>query len=124
VGASALSRKVLLIEDNLDIARSTALLLMEDGYEVEYVLNGSAAAIALPKFKPDAVVLDIGLPDFDGLRLLRRIRDSSELAGVFVVCVSGQAIARKEVLAAGADEFLRKPVEYPHLEAVLRRGLG
>jgi two-component system CheB/CheR fusion protein len=66
---AALKRRVLVVEDNLDSVHSMAVLVKMMGHEVEFAINGFAALEVARKFRPDIVLLDIGLPDFDGCKI-------------------------------------------------------
>jgi CheY-like chemotaxis protein len=114
--------RVLVVEDNLDAAVTLVDLLTLWGYEVSAVHDGLAAVEVAPRYRPDVVLLDIGLPGIDGYEVARRLRRRSELDGLLVVAVTGygQEGDRQRAREAGFDHHLVKPVD---LE-ILRRLLG
>lgn len=117
--------RLLLVDDDPRIRAVLRLGLTDHGFQVDVVgtgLEGLAAVTAAP---PDAVLLDVGLPDLDGFEVCRRIRQHSRLP---VIMVSARAGSHDVAagLDAGADEYVTKPVTAPELAArideVLRRG--
>jgi CheY-like chemotaxis protein len=121
-GGSDLGR-VLLVDDNRDAADSLGMLLRALGAEVRVVNDATAALRALDGHRPDAVVLDLGMPGMDGYELARRVRALPEHAGVLLVAVSGWGHEehRRRSEAAGIDHHLVKPVDIGVLRALLRR---
>jgi signal transduction histidine kinase len=114
-------RRVLVVEDNADAADSLALLLRATGYEVRVVGDGPAALEAAPGFRPDVVLLDIGLPKMDGYEVARRLRRDPATGDVLLVALSGygQDEDRRRSHAAGFDAHFVKPVELEKLQALL-----
>jgi two-component system CheB/CheR fusion protein len=109
------------VEDNVDMARSLALLLDRAGCETKVVHDGLAALESANGFRPEVVLLDIGLPGLDGYEVARRLRAVPEHAGLRLVAVSGygQALDRRQSRDAGFDEHLVKPVDLETLLEVL-----
>jgi PAS domain S-box-containing protein len=116
-------RRVLVADDNVDAATSLALLLQIEGHEVAVVYDGAEAVDQVPHFRPDLVILDIGMPKMDGLEAARRIRATSEGKNLVLVAVTGwgQPADRERTRAAGFDAHLVKPVEGGALQALLDR---
>jgi CheY-like chemotaxis protein len=117
---------VLVIEDNSDHRELYAVILGLDGYEVqiaETAAEGLALAIEAP---PAAILLDLGLPDVDGIEALRRLRQEPALASTPVVVVSANVFAlhRSRALEAGANHFLGKPVAPADLRQAFRQVLA
>jgi PAS domain S-box-containing protein len=114
--------RVLVVDDNVDYADGVALLLQSSGYAVEVVHTGAEALLAAAEFRPDVVVLDIGLPGMDGYEVARRIRQNPVLDGLRVVGVSGYRQEPDGPLSRAArfDGYLMKPVLLAKLEASLR----
>ncbi|RDJ98511.1 response regulator [Cupriavidus lacunae] len=115
----------MVVDDNDDAAQSLAALLRLDGHEVRVARDGMSALECLKTFRPDAILLDIGLPDLDGYEVARRIRAMPEQANVLVVALSGYGMPdheRREV--TGIDHYLVKPADLRQLDAFLAGGRG
>jgi CheY-like chemotaxis protein len=108
------TRKVLVVDDNVDAADSLSMMLELSGHEVCTVYDGPAALAALPAFGPQVVLLDIGLPRMDGYEVARRIR-STLPAGRDMLLVAltgwGQAEDKRRAREAGFDQHFTKPVD-------------
>jgi two-component system response regulator QseB len=94
--------------------------LRQEGYVVDWVHNGGAALAALSTSSFSALVLDLGLPDSDGLGLLRRLRQSGQATPVVIVTARDRVSDRIGGLDAGADDYLIKPFDIDELGARLR----
>jgi two-component system CheB/CheR fusion protein len=112
------------VEDNRDAADSLALLLGGKGHEIWTAYDGLEALDAARAFRPDAVLLDIGLPKLDGLQVARRLRQEPGLEGVLLVALSGYGTEedRRRSRESGCDAHLVKPVEPEVLLGVLAAG--
>ena len=117
--------RVLVVDDEASIRVVLRAYLEREGYAVEEAATGKAALELAQSFQPDLVLLDVGLPDLDGLEVLRQIRMTSE---VFVLMVTARA---EEVdllvgLSVGADDYVTKPFSprevVARVKTVLRRG--
>jgi PAS domain S-box-containing protein len=117
-------RRILLVEDNRDVADSLALLLGVKGHEVRTAYDGLEALDAARAFRPDAVLLDIGLPNLDGLEVARRLRQEPGLAGALLVALSGYGTEEdhRRSRESGCDAHLVKPVDPEVLLGVLAAG--
>jgi DNA-binding response OmpR family regulator len=117
----ATPRRVLVVDDNHDAAESLALLLRTSGHQVCLSHRGREALSTARSFQPDVVLLDIGLPDIDGLEVCRRLREAPELAGMRIVAVTGYDAAgdRQSIREAGFDAHFVKPLDFRALAAVL-----
>jgi two-component system response regulator MprA len=111
---------VVLIEDNARLVASLERGLTEDGFEVLSAQEGATGLQLILGGNPAAVILDLGLPDVDGLALLRDARERGLCAPVLVLTARDPVEARVEGLEAGADDYLVKPFAYPELLARLR----
>ena len=115
---------VLVIDDEPQIQKMLGVILTHAGYEIINADNGEKGLAAIVYKKPQAVLLDMGLPDMDGLQVLLRIREFSDVA-VMIVSVSGQEEIKVKALESGADDYITKPFSAleltARLSAVLRR---
>jgi two-component system, OmpR family, KDP operon response regulator KdpE len=110
---------VLVIEDDLRIRESVARGLVGSGHMVRTEASGVAALAAAVEWRPDVVVLDLGLPDIDGADVLRMLRGVSAVPVIVATARDDEAeIVR--VLDGGADDYVVKPYSAAHLEARIR----
>jgi len=114
-------RRVLLVDDNADHVKTLALLLKVMGHQTEVATSGHAAISIARHFRPDVVLLDVGLPDVDGTLICRQLRQESGLEHVRILVVTGSAREgdRERALEAGCDQFLQKPLDPRFLESLL-----
>jgi DNA-binding response OmpR family regulator len=115
---SALAR-VLVVEDDADIAGVLRRSLGMEGYEVRLAGDGVDALAQASLFSPDAVVLDLGLPRLDGVEVCRRLREEGDVP-ILVLTARDALESRVEGLDSGADDYLVKPFEREELLARLR----
>jgi signal transduction histidine kinase/ActR/RegA family two-component response regulator len=115
-------RRLLIVEDHADVADSLAIILRLDDHEVRIAEDGPAALQALNEFKPDVVLLDVGLPGMDGYQVARRMREEAPESNLTIIALSGYGQEEDHLRSkqAGCDAHLVKPV---HLN-VLRNMLG
>ena len=114
--------KILVIEDEKSIARFISTILTANGYEAMRAASGAEAMSMISSHCPDLVILDLGLPDMDGLDILRQLRSWSTLP---VVVVSARSHEQDKVSALdlGADDYLTKPFGTGELLARVRAAL-
>ena len=112
--------RILLVEDDDLLGEAVRDGLRQEGYVVDWVHNGGAALAALSASSFSALVLDLGLPDSDGLGLLRRLRQSGQATPVVIVTARDRVSDRIGGLDAGADDYLIKPFDIDELGARLR----
>ena len=120
-GAPAASLRILIADDNKDAADTLAVLLEFMGHDVRSVHDGEAAVKAARDFKPQLVVLDIGMPRLNGYEAARQIRADPGSAGMVLVAVTGwgQPEDRRKSSEAGFDHHLVKPVDLTALEVLV-----
>lgn len=117
--------RLLIIEDNVELARLVASGLRAAGYETDIVSNATEGRTALHKVSYAAMILDLGLPDSDGLSVLQELRSQMDPLPVLVLTARGGLQDRVTGLRSGADDYLAKPFAMEELlarlEAILRR---
>jgi DNA-binding response OmpR family regulator len=118
---------ILVVDDEPNIADLVELYLRRDGYRVVKAATGEEVAGAVRSHRPRLVVLDVGLPDIDGLEVCRRLRRTSAIPVIFLTARDTE-IDRVLGLELGADDYVTKPFSPPELvarvKAVLRRADG
>ncbi|CAG7618863.1 response regulator transcription factor [Leucobacter soli] len=118
--ASARKLRALIVDDEESILQLVAMALRYDGWEVESAATGAEGLEKLRSFKPDVAVLDIMLPDFDGVQLLSRIRGEGYLVPVLFLTALDSVDDRVNGLTAGGDDYMVKPFSLEELIARLR----
>lgn len=111
---------ILLVEDDHSIAHALELALHKQGYSVNTVGSGKAAVLAIETDPPDMAILDLGLPDMDGLEVLRRVRGRNLDLPILLLTARAGLDDRVTGLDSGADDYLAKPFEMSELFARLR----
>jgi DNA-binding response OmpR family regulator len=119
--------RVLLVEDNRDLAEGLRGNLQIEGYEVEVAVDGDSGLAAVLREAPDLLILDLMLPGLDGFRVLRGLREAGCAAPVLVLTARGEEADKVRALKLGADDYVCKPFGLLELlarvEALLRRTL-
>lgn len=114
--------RVLLVDDEAKIRRFLGISLRAQGYRVDEVGSGKEALACIDAGSADAVVLDLGLPDMDGLEVLRALRLHSQVP-VIVLSVRASEHEKVRLLDAGANDYMTKPFGVQELAARLRAAL-
>jgi CheY-like chemotaxis protein len=119
----SLGRRILIADDNQDAAQSLAMLLEIMGHTTHVVGDGLATIEAAADFRPDLILLDLGMPRLDGLETCRRIRSQPSNSNVVVVALTGwtQSEIRRQSKEAGFDFYLVKPLDSEALEHLIRQ---
>ena len=113
---------VLVVDDEPLLVRTLAINLRARDYEVETAQDGRSALQAFHEREPDLIVLDLGLPDLDGVEVLRRVREVSEVP-VIVLSARSESVDKVEALDVGADDYVTKPFGMEELLARVRVAL-
>jgi two-component system KDP operon response regulator KdpE len=111
--------KVLVVDDDLALLKALRIGLTARGDEVATAHSGADAITQVALVHPDLVILDLGLPDLDGLEVCRRIREFSDIP-IVILSAYGDEHRKVEALDGGADDFITKPFGMAELEARLR----
>jgi signal transduction histidine kinase len=114
-------RRVLVVDDNYDAAASLGMLLKYLGADVHTANDGAAALSAIESYRPDVVLLDIGMPVMDGFEVARRIRENRDNDNIVLVALTGwgQADDRNRTRAAGFNHHLVKPADISSIQTLL-----
>ncbi len=120
---TAISSRILVVDDNVDAADSLGIMLSYSGHEVRVVYSGRDALSTAGDFAPEAMILDLGMPGMDGYAVARAVRSHPTLRRTRLIALSGygQLEDRRRTAEAGFDEHLVKPVVFESLRAALRR---
>lgn len=117
--------RVLVVEDNADLAYGLQNNLEIDGYEVELAENGELGLSKAREWEPNLIILDLMLPDLDGYRVLQRLRSEGNLTPVLILTARGEESDKVLGFRLGADDYVTKPFGVMELlarvEAILRR---
>jgi two-component system alkaline phosphatase synthesis response regulator PhoP len=114
--------KILVVDDEVTLLNTVRAYLEQEGYTVQTATNGRSALYLFRDFQPDLVVLDIMLPEIDGLEVLRQLRQSSD---VYVIMLTAKADETDKVigLGLGADDYVTKPFSPRELVARIKASL-
>ena len=118
---AAAKRRVLVVEDNLDSVHAMAMLIKTMGHEVRFAINGFAALEVAREFRPEFILLDIGLPDLDGYEIARQLKWEPGLERTRMIAISGNSEddVRQRAVDAGCEDLLVKPLDPATLEELL-----
>jgi PAS domain S-box-containing protein len=120
-GRTSVARRVLVVDDNVDAAAMLAALIRQLGHEVEIVHDGSAALRAVEGYRPEVILLDIGMPGMNGFEVAQRLRELGRVPRLRIVAVTGwgKPEDRQRSREAGFDMHLIKPVELSEIQQAL-----
>jgi CheY-like chemotaxis protein len=122
--AQVATRRILVVDDNIDAAQSLAMLLNVCGHETHLAHDGAAAVDAAEQLRPDVILLDIGLPKMNGFEACRQIRERPWGKNVVIIALTGwgQDVDRRRSEESGFDHHVVKPVEHEALARLLGSG--
>jgi CheY-like chemotaxis protein len=114
--------RILIVDDNASTAQATATLLGQWGHEVRVALEGASAIATARGWRPQLVLLDIGLPGMDGFAVAAILRQEPALAACRIIAVSGlyRAGDAEHLVEAGVDQLIAKPLDIAFLRSLLR----
>jgi DNA-binding response OmpR family regulator len=112
--------RLLLVEDDTSLAAGLSLALRNKGFAVNHVARGDHALLAVQTDPPDLIILDLGLPDMDGLDVLRQLRNTNRTIPVLILTARDTTSEKVAGLDLGADDYLAKPFDIDELDARLR----
>jgi two-component system, OmpR family, alkaline phosphatase synthesis response regulator PhoP len=119
--------KILIVDDELDILEFVGYNLKKEGFDVEMAQNGKAAIEAVAKFRPHLIVLDIMMPEMDGVEVCRQLRTKSEYNQTIIAFLTArdEDLSLIRALDVGGDDYITKPIKpqvlISRVKALLRR---
>jgi DNA-binding response OmpR family regulator len=115
-------RKILIVDDDADLRMALGLRLRASHYDVAFAPDGFSALTSAQKKRPDAIILDLGLPSGDGYLVLDSLQRNAALSSIPVIVLTARdpEISRAQALTAGASAFLQKPADNADLMLALR----
>jgi CheY-like chemotaxis protein len=119
-----MGRKVLVVEDDVQLQVLAARVLQTYGYDPHVAPDGKEAQRLAAEDPPDLVLMDLALPDLDGIEVTRRLKAANPELVIIAVSAHAMASDRERARAAGCDGFLTKPYQIDQLIDVVRRALG
>ncbi|MDZ4839124.1 MAG: response regulator transcription factor [Bacteroidota bacterium] len=107
------ANRILVVDDDPDILEFLSYNLKKDGYEVAEALNGKQAIIEAQKFKPDLIILDVMMPEMDGIQTCQELRKDPSMEDVLIIFLTARLEEYSEIagFSAGADDYLTKPIK-------------
>jgi two-component system cell cycle response regulator DivK len=116
--------RILIAEDHLDSREALRELLEAFGYEVIEAINGRQAVEAAYQQRPHLILMDVMMPEMDGFEAIRRIRQMPHTTDVPIIAVTAMDGARELALHAGANDYMRKPIEIRRLIGIVNGWLS
>ena len=117
-------REILVVDDHPDVRALLVAYLAREGYAIAEAADGEGALASIRGHRPDLVLLDVGLPDMNGLVVLGRIRRDDPTLGVIMMSGFDDEILVRSALDLGALDFLQKPLILEHLDRAVRAALA
>ncbi|HNF94988.1 MAG TPA: response regulator, partial [Anaerolineales bacterium] len=124
--AQTIQATVLLVEDNTYNVMAISEYLEAKGYRLVFAVDGVDALAKAAESSPDLILMDIQMPNMDGLEATRRLRSDPAFASIPIIALTAHAMGgdRERCLAAGATDYLSKPVKLKELESTIRKWLS
>lgn len=118
-GVAVAGERILLIEDDVDLAASLGPALRKEGYEVDHQATGAGGLAAALDNPPDLLLLDLNLPDMDGITICRELRDSDAVGDLPILMLTARSMEADRVrgLDVGADDYVSKPFSLRELKS-------
>ena len=119
-------KRVLIVEDETDVAELTRTAIQSDDIEVFIAFDGLSALDEIPRIRPDLILLDVMLPAVDGFELCKKIKDNPDTEDILVVLftAASEPFIVERVVGVGADDYLMKPIDHSRLRKKIRIALG
>ncbi len=114
-------KKILIVEDDIELAESVKMFLEDEGYQVDWIIDYTALADKLKNSRPDLILLDYLLPKKDGITIAKLIRSDLSYKDLPIVMVAATQNIKKEAIRFGINEFVEKPFDIDKLLNVVGR---
>jgi len=118
-----MKEKILIIEDEEDLVKGLKINLMDEGYVVDYAVNGNEGLRKALEEKPDLILLDIMLPGMNGLEICKQLRQNKVVLPIIMLTAKGEEIDKVIGLEIGADDYISKPFSIRELLARVKAHL-
>jgi len=115
-----MKKKILIIEDEIDLIKGLKMNLVDEGYEVDWALDGKAGLQKASEESPDLILLDIMLPEMDGLTVCKELRKKQSMIPIIMLSAKGEEIDKVVGLEIGADDYITKPFSVRELSARIK----
>lgn len=117
-----LANKILVVEDNDKNRKLVRMILQANNYEVIEAITGEDALKQLQNTSPDLILLDIQLPNMDGLTLIKKIREMEEMKHIPIIAVTAYAMKgdKERILESGFDAYISKPIDTRQLPVIIK----
>jgi len=119
-----MKKKILIVDDERDTCEILVEMLVEEGYQTFFALTGQIALNKVKKEKPDLVLLDIKMPQMDGIEALNRMKKIDKDIVVVMITAYGDLDTAKEAMRLGAHDYVTKPFDLNFIKAVIREALA
>lgn len=116
-----MKRKILIVDDDVDILEPLSILLQDEGYIIETTPKGDTVYTLMKKFKPDLIILDLLLSGSDGRKICRRLKENDKTSVIPIIMMSAHPGAKPDAIACGANEFIAKPFESANLLNLIKK---
>lgn len=116
-----MKKKILIVEDEEDIAEIMDIALSEAGFSLKILGNGKNIEESIKKFSPSLIIMDLSLPGIDGASLTKKIKRNKKTKNIPVIIVSARNALRKTTKSCSADDFLAKPFDLSSLVAIVQK---
>lgn len=118
-----MNKKILVVDDDIDIVEPISLLLQEEGYLVETLTQGEQIHAKISVFNPDLVLLDILMSGSDGRTICKRLKQNPNYKKIPIIMMSAKRDGLKDSVMSGANDFIPKPFETDHLLHLIKTHL-
>jgi len=115
--------KILIVDDEKDTCEVLTEILTEEGYQTFYALSGQSALTKVKRNKPDLVLLDIKMPEMDGVEVLKRIKKTDKDIEVVMITAYGALDTARDAMRQGAFDYVTKPFDMNFIKMVVKEAL-